>query len=74
MQQFAFVIDETPFCLWGDDLDEVNREFIQFINAEYFSYLSNINCKELGRDSKKLAAISSAGWFVDYQRRQHANP
>lgn len=39
IQSYPFVINETPYCVWDEDIHQLNRRFIESIEPEYFDYL-----------------------------------
>ena len=61
MQHAAFVVHETPHCVWVPDLDEENRRFLKSINPDYFHYVGSAHMANLKRTERKtdqLAAIA----------------
>lgn len=37
-----FAIDETPVCVWSDDLGRDNRQYLNAINGEYFEKVADM--------------------------------
>ena len=58
MQYTMFVVDETPYCFWGWDLQEKNIAFLNYINPKYFEYIAQVHFENLETDNKYNAAIS----------------
>jgi hypothetical protein len=57
MEAVKFVIYETPFACWDWNLREKNIEFLEGIDAGYFSYVANLN-SDVEDDDKHRAAVS----------------
>lgn len=55
---FPFVIYESPYCLWGVDLERRNLEFIENIDPEYFEYLADTHFNKSEDDDEKRAVIA----------------
>ncbi|MCA9837287.1 MAG: hypothetical protein KC422_10230 [Trueperaceae bacterium] len=58
MQNYIFAVDETPYCVWGIDLDERNLEFLNGIDSQYFEYLAKVNVEHLQGEHRQRAAIA----------------
>lgn len=58
MQAVKFVVYVTPFTCWDWDLKEKNLEFLDGIDAGYFSYVANLYSDHIGGDDKHRAAVS----------------
>lgn len=58
MEAIKFVINETPFAYWDWDLNEKNLEFLEGIDADYFSYIADLNSDHIADDDKHRAAVS----------------
>ncbi len=58
MEVVKFVINRTPYACWDWDLKKKNLEFLEGIDARYFSYVANSNSGHLEGDDKHRAAIS----------------
>ena len=59
MQHSKFAVDESPFCVWEQDLRERNLEFINNLDPTYFKYLANIHRGFLDIDEHKQNAALS---------------
>ena len=46
-----FVIDETPYCLWGEKTKEMTLEFLNNFDPKYYDYLANLYSAELQKSS-----------------------
>lgn len=42
MHYIPFIVNDEPYCLWGFDLEERNREFLKGLDADYFEYCLNL--------------------------------
>ncbi len=58
LEYFIFIVDDTPFCLWGFDLRKQNLEFINSINPSYFQYLAKTHFQNLKSENEKEAATA----------------
>ena len=58
MEVIKFVIHETPFACWDWDLRKKNPEFLEGIDADYFSYVAELNAEPIEVDDKQRAAVS----------------
>jgi hypothetical protein len=58
IQYRPFVVHETPYCIWDVDIKERNAEFINSIDAGYFSHLANLHASLLKGDQKQYAATA----------------
>lgn len=43
IERMPFVIDETPYCLADPDIKQRNQEFINSIDAAYFSHSADLH-------------------------------
>lgn len=55
MQNSVFVVNKEPYCIWEMNVGERNREFLNGIDPDYFSYVADIH---LNADDEKRAAIA----------------
>jgi len=58
METLKFVIYETPFACWDWNLREKNIEFLEGIDADYFSYVANLNLGHVNDEDRHRAAVS----------------
>jgi hypothetical protein len=58
LQYYSFVVDETPYCIWGWDLAEENQRFLEGIDAGYFAYLADAHGAALDGDHRHHAALA----------------
>lgn len=58
MEVIKFVIYETPYACWDWELSEKNLEFLEGIDAGYFSYVANLNSDHVEGNDKQRAAVS----------------
>lgn len=58
MEVIKFVIHERPFACWDWNLKDKNLEFLKGVDANYFSYVANLNSDHLENDDKHRAAVS----------------
>ncbi len=56
IQYCPFVVDETPYCLWDDDLARLNMEYLKQIDPMYFSQIAQTLAPLLDGESKQYAA------------------
>jgi hypothetical protein len=54
----SFVIDETPYTVWGADLHNDNLDCITRIDPRYFVYLGKIHAAALQTEDKQYAAVA----------------
>ena len=54
----AFAVGDRPYCLWGPNIEEENRNFIQNIDHEYYMYLARTHSGELKGEDKHRAAMA----------------
>jgi len=57
MEVVKFVIYETPYACWDWELKEKNLEFLEGIDAGYFSYVASLNSDHVEGDDKHRAAV-----------------
>ena len=58
IQNARFVIDETPYCLWDDDIRQRNLDFLDSIDPGYFEHVANLHGESLEGDEKQYAATA----------------
>lgn len=46
MQYRRFAVGIRPICIWGDNLSEVDRRFIERLDPAYFDYLADAHATE----------------------------
>jgi len=57
MQHYPFVVDERPFCVWGSDLQDRNKHFLERIDTEYFRFAADSFARNLTEHSKLRAGL-----------------
>lgn len=58
IQHCVFAVTDEPYCVWGWDLPDRNRKFINQINAEYFEYVCRTHIEHIDGDNAQLAAMA----------------
>ena len=58
MQYSMFRVFDTPFCVWDDDLDGMNKHFLNSFDPRFFDYLAQVHLAEVDTDNKKRAAMA----------------
>jgi len=53
-----FAIDTRPVCVWTHDSKMMNRQFIEQIDPEYYSYFAKEHEEHLGTEQEDYAALS----------------
>ena len=56
---FRFVIDETPYCLWTSEREQLHR-FLMGIDPKYFEHIQEVHAPMLNSDdkTKQYAAVA----------------
>ena len=49
-----FLVGERPFCLWDQDINKLNSNFLNGIDPEYFEYLADTNFEKLGDETEDI--------------------
>lgn len=63
MQYSIFAVDETPYCVWEEDLQERNLRFVERIDHGYFEYLATTHAVNLeGQDQQRAAIALRTGY------------
>ncbi|MEA2573141.1 MAG: hypothetical protein QOH93_439 [Chloroflexia bacterium] len=55
---YPFMIDETPYCVWGLDLAQIDLAFLNTLNAAYFDHIASIHGPLLEGDEAQYAATA----------------
>jgi hypothetical protein len=58
MERAILVTDETPHCVWGWNLAELERQFLDGIDPEYFSYMAEIHLAQIDGGESRRAALA----------------
>lgn len=58
MQHSIFLVDDTPYCAWGWELQKTNLEFLDHIDPTYFEYQANTHFANLEGENKSQAATA----------------
>ncbi|WP_319508143.1 hypothetical protein [uncultured Methanolobus sp.] len=58
LEYYQFVVYNEPYCIWDVDLGQINLEFINSMEPEYFKNVVVHNSKQLEGEERNLAAIS----------------
>jgi hypothetical protein len=53
-----FAVDETPYCVWEEDLRERNLRFVESIDYRYFEYIATTHAANLEGEDQQRAAIA----------------
>ena len=54
----SFVVDETPYCMWGADLQEQNQRLIDGVDPRFFNYLADTHVAGLEGPERQHAALA----------------
>jgi hypothetical protein len=58
MQNSAFLVNQTPYCVWEWDLHDRNMGFLNSIDHSYFEYVAQCHLGNLATESKHQAAVA----------------
>jgi hypothetical protein len=58
LQYAKFAVNDRPFCIWSDDLDDANRLLLQSFDAEYFTFQGRMFAPALETQDRQRAAVS----------------
>jgi|CXWL01.1.fsa_nt_gi hypothetical protein len=58
MQHSIFLVDDTPYCAWGWELQKTNLEFLDHIDPTYFAYQANTHFANIEGENKSQAATA----------------
>lgn len=58
MQHTIFLVDTTPYCAWGWELQKTNLEFLDHIDPTYFEYQANTHFANIDGENKSQAATA----------------
>lgn len=58
MQNSIFLVDTTPHCAWGWELQKTNLEFLDHIDPTYFEYQANLHLANIDGENKSQAATA----------------
>jgi hypothetical protein len=58
MQYSRFVVEDTPYCVWGWDLREQNKGFLKNLDPRYFDYLARTHLNALEGEDAQFAAVA----------------
>lgn len=64
MEYCKFVVDEKAYCVWGRNMEEQSRVFLDGIDPEYFSYLAEAHANSLEADQKQHGALAIRASYV----------
>ena len=39
MKSIVYLVGDEPYCLWGVDLEEKNKQYLESIDGEYFEFI-----------------------------------
>lgn len=54
-----FVVDETPYCVWGWNLPDQNRRFLESLDPSFFSHMAEIHGTALNENhGRKHSALA----------------
>ena len=58
LQHRFFVIDETPYCLWDEDISGKTLEFINSVDPKYYEYVADANLEYASASNAQFAALA----------------
>ena len=63
MNTYLFCVDESPFCVYEDDMVKINKSYIDGISPEYLHFICEqnekiLNDKTATKEAKKFASIN----------------
>lgn len=58
VQYARYAVDDTPYCLWGENLSKHNLDFLKSIDPRYFEHMAHIHGDLLTGEDRQYAAIA----------------
>jgi hypothetical protein len=56
MNRSSFVVNATPYCMWGVDLPEQNRRFLLGLDPRFFSYQADVHVAAFESSAVRFAS------------------
>src|SRR4051812_42028774 len=73
IERISFLVDERPRVLFGAHLSEANRRFLGGIDADYWTYHTQIDAEAVFGEDEQVAQRAAAALRVAYGPR-HRDP
>ena len=58
VEVFQFVVDGTPYCVWGHELRDIQSSFLEDFDPKYFEFSANAFAEKLHSSEKANAHLA----------------